>query len=125
MEPGSAGRDARAASSAPYLSLIVPAYNEGARLGDTLRAVTAYLARQPYAWEVVVVDDGSDDETLALARDFAVNCPCVVVVANPHRGKAYAVRSGVRRARGKLIGFTDADLSTPVEAVAEVLPRIA
>lgn len=125
MEPGSAGRAACAASDAPYLSLIVPAYNEGARLGDTLRAVTAYLERQPYAWEVIVVDDGSEDDTLALAREFAARCPCVVVVANPHRGKAYAVRSGVRHTRGKLIGFTDADLSTPVEAVADVLPRIA
>ena len=109
----------------PYLSLIIPAYNEGARLGDTLSAVTAYLRAQRYRWEVLVVDDGSADDTLALATGFAREHPNVAVVANPHRGKAYAVRSGVARARGKVVGFTDADLSTPIEALGAVLPRLA
>ena len=109
----------------PYLSLIIPAYNEGARLGNTLRAVTAYLGDQGYSWEVLVVDDGSTDDTLALAEDCARRHPCVAVLANPHRGKAYAVRSGVARARGKVIGFTDADLATPIDTLAAVLPLLA
>lgn len=110
---------------APYLSLIVPAYNEGARLGETLRAVTAYLRDRRYSWEVLVVDDGSSDGTLALARAFAARQAGVAVLANPHRGKAYAVRSGVRAARGKVVGFTDADLATPIETLAATLPHFA
>lgn len=112
-------------AGAPYLSLVVPAYNEGARLGETLRAIVDYLDRQPYTWEVLVVDDGSEDDTLALAREVAARDCRVAAVANPHRGKAYAVRSGIARARGKLVGFTDADLATPMETLAAVLPLIA
>lgn len=103
----------------PYLSLIIPAYNEGNRLGDTLRAVTSYLQQQSYSWEVLIVDDGSTDETLTLAQAFAISAGAPLrVLANPHRGKAYAVRSGVMAASGKIIGFTDADLATPIDTLA-------
>jgi glycosyltransferase involved in cell wall biosynthesis len=111
----------------PYLSLIIPAYNEEARIAQTLRAVTDYLRAQNYAWEVLVVDDGSADATLAAARRFAReqrDLP-IRVIANPHRGKAYAVRSGVQAARGKLIGFTDADLATPIDTLDAVIPHFA
>ncbi len=110
-----------------YLSLIIPAYNEGGRIAQTLSVVVEYLRAQTYAWEMLVVDDGSDDDTLAVARRFARaqgDLP-VRVIANPHRGKAYAVRSGVLAARGKLIGFTDADLATPIDTLAAVLPYFA
>lgn len=111
----------------PYLSLIIPAYNEAGRIARTLGAVTEYLRAQRYAWEVLVVDDGSADETLAAARQFARDHRdlTVRVIANPHRGKAYAVRSGVQAARGKLIGFTDADLATPIDTLASVIPHFA
>ncbi len=109
----------RHAAEQPYLSLIIPAYNEGRRLGETLRIVTAYLHRQPYSWEVLVVDDGSNDGTRALAETYAtVRAGARVrVIANAHRGKAYAVRSGVLAAQGKIVGFTDADLATPIETL--------
>lgn len=115
------------AASAPYLSLIIPAYNEGTRLGQTLRAVADYLQAQAYSWELLVVDDGSLDDTLPLARAFAAAHPDLPlqVIANPHRGKAYSVRTGVGRARGKLIGFTDADLATPIGTLAATLPHFA
>lgn len=118
---------ATGAGTAPalYLSLIIPAYNEGARLEATLHAVVAYLRARGYRWEVLVVDDGSTDDTLALARAFARRHEGVAVLANPHRGKAYAVRSGVLRARGKVIGFTDADLATPIDTLAAVPPLLA
>lgn len=111
----------------PYLSLIIPAYNEGVRIAQTLGGIVEYLGAQAYTWEVLVVDDGSADDTLAVARRFARErgeLP-VRVIANPHRGKAYAVRSGVLAARGKLIGFTDADLATPIDTLAAVLPYFA
>lgn len=115
------------ATCVPYLSLIIPAYNEGTRLGATLHTIVGYLAAQPYRWELLIVDDGSDDDTLALARSFSAEHPTVpiTVVANPHRGKAYAVRTGVRAARGKLIGFTDADLATPIETLASAIEQFA
>lgn len=111
----------------PYLSLIIPAYNESARIARTLAAVRDYLSTQRYSWEVLVVDDGSDDDTLAVARRFAreQGDPGIRVLANPHRGKAYAVRSGVQAARGKLIGFTDADLATPIDTLDAVIPHFA
>ena len=111
----------------PYLSLIIPAYNEEARIARTLGAVTDYLRAQSYAWEVLVVDDGSADDTLAVARRFAREHRDLPIRAidNPHRGKAYAVRSGVQAARGKLIGFTDADLATPIDTLADVIPHFA
>jgi glycosyltransferase involved in cell wall biosynthesis len=112
---------------APYLSLIIPAYNEGTRLGTTLRTVVGYLSAQAYTWELLVVDDGSDDDTLALARTFADEYPAapISVIANPHRGKAYAVRTGVGAARGKLVGFTDADLATPIDTVGSAIEQFA
>jgi dolichyl-phosphate beta-glucosyltransferase len=119
--------DRSRAACAPYLSLVIPAYNEGARLGSTLRSVTTYLAAQSYAWEVLVVDDGSADDTLSLAEAFArQHCHGhICVIANPHRGKAYTVRTGIAAARGKVVGFTDADLATPIETLASALASIA
>lgn len=112
---------------APFLSLVIPAYHEAARLAQTLAAVTAYLQAQRYTWELLVVDDGSADDTLAVARCFARERPDlpIRVLANPHRGKAYTVRSGVMAAHGKLIGFTDADLATPIDTLAAVIPHFA
>lgn len=104
----------------PYLSVVIPAYNEALRIAATLAATTAYLAKQTYEWEVLVVDDGSDDGTLSAARVAAAATPRVKVLANPHRGKAYAVRSGILAARGKVVGFMDADLSTPLETLGVV-----
>lgn len=110
----------RHAAEQPYLSLVIPAYNEGSRLGETLRTVTAYLREQPYTWEILVVDDGSDDGTGTLAETYADASAgaSLRVIGNPHRGKAYAVRSGVLAAHGKIVGFTDADLATPIETLA-------
>ena len=115
------------AGRVPYLSLIIPAYNEGTRLGATLRTVTDYLAARPYSWELLIVDDGSDDDTLTLTRTFAAERPTAPlrVIANPHRGKAYSVRTGVFAARGKLIGFTDADLATPIDTLDTAIERFA
>ena len=117
----------RHAAEQPYLSLIIPAYNEGRRLGETLRVVTTYLRQQPYSWEVLVVDDGSTDGTRALAATHAsaTTGSSVRVIANPHRGKAYAVRSGVLAARGKIVGFTDADLATPIATLADSIALFA
>lgn len=110
--------------SRPLLSVVVPAYNEAARLPSSLTAIRDYLATQPYPAEVVVVDDGSDDQTAAVAEAQREAWPALRVVRNPHRGKAYAVRSGVLASEGEIIFQCDADLSMPIHEIAKFLPLI-
>jgi dolichyl-phosphate beta-glucosyltransferase len=98
------------------LSIVIPAYNEERRLPATLATVAAFLdARQPAFAEVLVVNDGSRDATAQVVRDFAATDARVRLLENPgNRGKGYAVRHGMREARGAWVLFTDADLSAPI-----------
>ncbi|MFI9836903.1 dolichyl-phosphate beta-glucosyltransferase [Nonomuraea sp. NPDC051941] len=98
------------------LSVVIPAYNEEARLGATLAAVQAHLSATPLSWELIVVDDGSADRTLAVASAAAGTEPRIRVIRWPaNRGKGHAVRRGVLVSRGHQVLFTDADLATPIE----------
>ena len=111
-------RSSNAASTGqPNWTIVVPAYNEELRLGETLRTIAAFAAEHPGSFEILVVDDGSTDGTPDLVeREF----PDVRLMRNPgNRGKGYSVRAGLRAARGKWRLFSDADLSTPIEE----LPR--
>ena len=100
------------------LSLIIPAYNEEARLGKSLREVFAYLNAQGEASEVIVVDDGSHDATVRVAEEaFAAHAGRVetqLISLRPNAGKGYAVRAGLLAARAPVALFSDADLSTPL-----------
>jgi glycosyltransferase involved in cell wall biosynthesis len=95
------------------LSIVIPAYNEEARLPATLRRISAWLDAGTWSFrEILVVDDGSRDRTAEVAERFAG----VRVLRNPgNRGKGYSVRHGMLEARGEWILFSDADLSTPIE----------
>jgi len=108
------------------ISIIVPAYNEQARLPETLCKIQQYLCRTGWTFhEILVVDDGSSDSTLPLARDFANANPCVRVLCNPgNRGKGYSVRHGMREAKGEWCLFSDADLSTPIEELEKLWTAI-
>jgi glycosyltransferase involved in cell wall biosynthesis len=99
------------------LSIIIPAYNEEARLPETLRRIAEYLSAWGAAFhEILIVDDGSQDGTLAAAKAFANKNPNVRVLQNPgNRGKGFSVRHGMLEARGDWRLFTDADLSAPIE----------
>jgi dolichyl-phosphate beta-glucosyltransferase len=101
-----------------FLSLVIPAYNEEARLGQTLREVFAYLHAQGEAAEVIVVDDGSHDGTVRVAEEaFAAHAGRVetqLIHLRPNAGKGYAVRAGLLAARAPVALFSDADLSTPI-----------
>jgi dolichyl-phosphate beta-glucosyltransferase len=108
----------------PHLTVVVPAYNEAARLPGTLEQMVDYFHRQPFAWRICVVDDGSDDETLALAQQWAEREANVTVIANDHRGKAYAVRTGVLAAQGDYVAFSDADLSVPISEIERLLAAL-
>ena len=98
----------------PRLSVVVPMYNETTRMRKSLPQLLDYLAAQPYSYEVVVVDDGSADETPALAREMLAAVPQYrVIETRPNRGKGHALRVGMTASRGQYVLFTDADLSTP------------
>ena len=108
-----------------FLSIIIPAYNEEKRLLPTLKKIGAYLSTKDFSYEIIVVDDGSTDNTLQMIRDFASSDKHVVILTNEqNRGKGYSVRKGMLSARGKYIFFTDADLSTPIEEVEKCLPYL-
>jgi glycosyltransferase involved in cell wall biosynthesis len=109
------------------ISIIIPAYNEQARLPETLRRVTQYL--QSDAWdfrEILVVDDGSTDATADAARNFANANENIYLISNPgNRGKGYSVRHGMLKARGEWRLFSDADLSTPIEELEKLWCEVA
>lgn len=107
----------------PFLSVVIPAYNEETNLrAGALDKVAAYLAQQAYTYEVLIVDDGSDDETAAMVDAFVAEHPLFRLLRNPHRGKAHAVIAGVLAAQGTIILFTDMDQATPIGEVAALLP---
>lgn len=109
----------------PFLSLVVPAYNEESRLPDSLAKIAAYLGEQPYSWEVVVADDGSEDGTAAQVSAFSAREGRIRLLSLPHCGKGAAVRAGILAAKGKLVFICDADLSMPIAEVAKFIPLFA
>ena len=109
-------------SPAPELSIVIPAFNEQRRLPETLRRVRAYLEARRADAEVIVVDDGSRDATAALVEARRGEFPGLRLVLNGvNRGKGYSVRHGMLEARGRIVLFTDADLSAPIEEADKLL----
>jgi dolichyl-phosphate beta-glucosyltransferase len=107
-------------------SIIIPAYNEAARVGATLEKVLAYVAEQGWDAEVIAVNDGSRDKTAEVIRDYAEKNPRLQLLENPgNRGKGYSVRNGMLHAQGEILLFSDADLSSPIEEAAKLLAAIA
>jgi glycosyltransferase involved in cell wall biosynthesis len=107
------------------ISIVIPAYNESARLGATLDRVLNFVRQQDWDAEVIVVDNGSRDRTADLVRDCAQANPIVRLVQNPgNRGKGYSVRNGVLHAQGAIVLFTDADLSSPIEEAPKLFDAI-
>jgi glycosyltransferase involved in cell wall biosynthesis len=100
----------------PDLSIVIPAYNEEARLPATLERLAEYLPTLGLQTEVLIVDDGSRDRTAAVAGSFVGRISRLRVLSNgTNRGKGYSVRHGMLEAKGELVLFTDADLSAPIE----------
>lgn len=100
----------------PQLSIVIPAYNESARIEDALERVLACVREQNWDAEVLVVDDGSKDDTAAIVQRWMNSHPRLHLIQNPgNKGKGYSVRNGLLQAAGDIVMFTDADLSAPME----------
>ena len=111
--------------TSPELSIVIPAFNEELRLPATLDRIAAYLQGSRREVEVLVVDDGSKDRTAAVAESFREKIPMLRVVPNGmNRGKGYSVRHGVQEAHGRVVLFTDADLSAPIEEAGKLVDAL-
>ncbi|MDO8451501.1 MAG: glycosyltransferase [bacterium] len=106
-----------------YLSVVIPAYNEekNIRLG-VLDKLLRYLETVPYAWEVLIVNDGSSDETKKLLEDFSRVNSKFIVIDNPHQGKAATVIRGMLEAKGEIVLFSDLDQAAPIYEIEKLLP---
>jgi dolichyl-phosphate beta-glucosyltransferase len=110
----------------PKYSIVIPAYNESARIPATLESVIAAIRANQWQAEVIVVNDGSTDSTAQLVRDIASWAPEVRLLENPgNHGKGYSVRSGILNAQGDIVMFTDADLSAPMDEASRLFAAIA
>lgn len=107
-------------------SIIIPAYNEGARISSTLEKILAYISQRGWDAEIIVVNDGSNDNTVQLVEQYAKDNPSLRLLHNPgNRGKGYSVRNGMLHAGGELLLFSDADLSSPIEESSKLFAAIA
>ena len=109
----------------PDYSIVIPAYNEAARIAATLERVLAYLTERGWKAEIVVVNDGSTDNTVAVVRQYIQKHSALRLLENPgNRGKGYSIRNGILHAKGKLLLFSDADLSSPIEESAKLFAAL-
>lgn len=109
----------------PTYSLIFPAFNESRRLAATLDSVVSYVSQQHWKVEIIVVNDGSTDDTADIVKGYAAQYPVVRLVQNPgNRGKGYSVRNGMLNAHGDVLLFSDADLSSPISEAPKLLAAL-
>ena len=109
-----------------YLSIVIPAYNEEKRIGDTLDRIYNFLKTKKYDFEVMVIDDGSTDKTvdMASASELAKENRLKILKNGSNKGKGFSVKSGILNSSGEYILFSDADLSTPIEEVDKLFEEI-
>lgn len=120
-----AARAMPAQRAEPSLSLVIPAYNEAARIARTAAEAATWLGAQAYAAELIVVDDGSEDGTADLAEEALAGFSDARVLRVAHGGKAAAVRAGVLSATNSQIAFCDADLATPIGYLRDLRAALA
>lgn len=106
----------------PFLSIVIPAHNEEHRLPPSLAKIEQFLKTQPYTTEIVIVENGSTDNTVQMLHDYAQDRPDVRVISVTTRGKGLAVKQGMLAARGEWRFICDADLSMPIDEIVNFLP---
>jgi dolichyl-phosphate beta-glucosyltransferase len=105
----------------PFLSIVIPAHNEANRLPDTLEQLFAFLKKQTFTFEVLIIENGSSDSTLEIAQRFAEQHPELHILQSA-KGKGAAVKHGMLAANGEYRFMCDADLSMPVDEIAKFIP---
>ena len=110
--------------TSPFLSIVIPAHNEEIRLPRTLRQVFAFLEKQSYSSEIIVVENGSSDRTFEMAREFESQHSNLIVIHEQQAGKGNAVRRGILEAHGEYRFICDADLSMPITELEKFLPPV-
>jgi glycosyltransferase involved in cell wall biosynthesis len=124
--PGPGGPAVGKVTQFPQYSIVIPAYNESARIPATLDSVLACVRERGWNAEVIVVNDGSSDDTALVVLDIAKSAPELRLIQNPgNHGKGYSVRHGILQALGDVVMFTDADLSSPIEEAERLFAAIA
>ena len=111
----------------PLISIVIPAYDEEARLGGSVRQILEYVRRENLSAELIVVDDGSDDQTAEIGEKTCAEyseIPSQIIRYEPNRGKGFAVKTGLLAAQGDIALFSDADLSTPIEELPKLIRPI-
>lgn len=108
----------------PYLSVVIPVYNEEKRIENTLREIVEFLKTKPFTWEIVIVDDGCKDNTIGLAKEILEGTNSRIQTNERNMGKGASIRNGMLAAKGEIRLFTDADLSTPIEEIDKLLASI-
>ncbi|HOR65152.1 MAG TPA: glycosyltransferase family 2 protein [Candidatus Sumerlaeota bacterium] len=111
-------------SNNPHLSIVIPMYNEEKRIGDTLHKILDFMKDKNYSWEIVAMDDGSRDRSIAVAKEILGGEPHRVIPNEHNMGKGATIRRGMLEAKGDLRLFTDADLSTPIEELDKLMDSI-
>src|SRR5262249_38416681 len=121
------GKQVELVKKMPYLSIVIPAYNEEHRIGKTLAETLEYLEVRPYKSELIVVNDGSHDRTVDKVCEFQAHAGNAIrLIENPGNcGKGYSVRNGMLNADGEILIFMDADLATPLDEIEKVVEPIA
>ena len=110
----------------PTYSIVLPAYNEGERIAATIEKIFAFAEQKGWQTELIVVNDGSSDDTVEVVRRCAATRPGVRLLQNPgNRGKGYSVRHGMLQAQGEILLFSDADLSSPIAEAEKLFAAVA
>ena len=110
------------AASGPFLSVIIPAFDEEARIGSALEKLTRHLSGKPYEWEIIVADDGSTDRTREIVENAAASDPRIRYLGLRHGGKGWAIKNGMLTSTAEWRFVCDADLSMPAEHIDRFLP---
>ena len=110
---------------APTYSIVLPAYNESERIASTIEKVLAHANQHDWSAEIIVVNDGSKDDTAQIVREYASQDPMLRLIENPgNRGKGFSVKNGMLHANGEILLFSDADLSSPIAEADKLFAAI-
>ena len=109
----------------PFCSIVIPCYNESLQILSTLETIKKYLDSKKHIWEIIVVDDGSQDDTTEIVRSFCLKDPRVQILTIPHSGKGWAVKTGMSKANGNFRFMCDADLSMPINEIDKFFEHMA